>query len=173
MSIYCVQTLVDVSDNGNLNQAFPFKTKSGYLVHDKDTLSLAKDQQQNFNTLVQSLQIRANITWDQHPVTTDIVTGNTKFGKIYEGKQKVWTFIFYTDQQDVYADADGHTSAGEKDLDLIPIVSFCKETATFPKNAFLTQDDDTRNTFILKVRNDEEDLQNRDIVGEILSKYDT
>ena len=82
MSIYCVQTLVDVSDNGNLNQAFPFKTKSGYLVHDKDTLSLAKDQQQNFNTLVQSLQIRANITQDQHPVTTDIVTGNTKFGKI-------------------------------------------------------------------------------------------
>ena len=110
MSIYCVQTLVDISDNGNLNQAFPFKTKSGFLIHDKESLSLAKDQQQNFNTLVQSLQIRANITWDQHPIPTNIVTGNTNFGKIYEGKHKVWTFIFYTDQQDVYADADGHTA---------------------------------------------------------------
>jgi len=172
MSIYCVQTLVDVSDNGNLNQTFPFKTKSGYLVHDKETLAIAKNQQQNFNTLVQSLQLRSNISWKQHPITTDIVTGNTRFGKVYEGKHKVWTFIFFTDQNDVYADVDGPTGAGDKDLDLIPIVSFCKETATFPKNTFLTQDDDTRNTFILKVKEDEEDLDARDIVQEVLAEYE-
>tara|TARA_B100001113_G_scaffold74844_1_gene58294 strand:- start:6096 stop:6617 length:522 start_codon:yes stop_codon:yes gene_type:complete len=172
MSIYCVQTLVDVSDNGNLNKAFPFTTKSGYLVHDKESLALAKNQQQNFNTLVQSLQLRANINWKQHPVITNIVTGNTRFGKVYEGKHKVWTFIFFTDQNDVYQDSDGATGAVEKDLDLIPVLSFCKETATFPKNAFLTQDDDIRNTFILKVKEDEEDLNARDIVQEVLSEYD-
>ena len=98
--------------------------------------------------------------------------GNTKFGKVYEGKHKLWTFIFYTDQNDVYADTDGQTGAVEKDLDLIPIVSFCKETATFPQNAFLTQDDDTRNTFVLKVKSDEEEVQYRDIVNEVLSEYE-
>ena len=172
MTIYCVQTLVDISDSGNLNKTFPFTTKSGHLVHDKETLALAKNQKQNFNTLVQSLQLRANITWDQHPMMTDIVTGNTKFGKVYEGKHKLWTFIFYTDQNDVYADTDGQTGSVEKDLYLIPIISFCKETATFPQNAFLTQDDDTRNTFVLKVKSDEEEVQYRDIVNEVLSEYE-
>ena len=46
MTIYCVQTLVDISDPGNLNKTFPFTTESGHLVHDKETLVLAKNQKQ-------------------------------------------------------------------------------------------------------------------------------
>ena len=171
MAIYCVQTLIDISDSGNLNQAFPFKTKSGDLVHDKQTLSQAKDQKHNFNTLIQSLQLRANITWDQHPISNTVVTANTNFGKVYEGKHRVWCFIFYTDQNDVYADTDGPTGAIEKDLDLIPIISFCKETATFPQNAFLTQDNNTRNTFVLKVE-EKSATEKRDMVKGILSQYE-
>ena len=39
----------------------------------------------------------------------------------------------------------------DDDLNLIPIVNFCKETTTFPKNAFITDDDQYRNIFVLKV----------------------
>ena len=48
MTIYCVQTLVDITENGPLNRTFPFKGKSGNLIHDKSSLHIAKNQEQNF-----------------------------------------------------------------------------------------------------------------------------
>ena len=47
MTIYCVQTLVDITENGPLNRTFPFKGKSGNLIHDKSSLHIAKNQEQN------------------------------------------------------------------------------------------------------------------------------
>ena len=165
MTIYCVQTLVDITENGPLNRTFPFKGKSGNLIHDKSSLHIAKNQEQNFNTLVQTLQLRANITWESHPLESDVIVNNTNFGTAYEGKHKSWAFVFFTEQDDIYGDANSPGGTLENDLDLVPIINFCKETATFPINAFITQDDKTRNTFVTKVEDAElneygkEDLQ--------------
>ena len=60
---FYVHTLVDITDNGNLQKAFPFQTKSGDVIHNKETLSIAKNQNSNFNTMLQLLQIRGNIVW--------------------------------------------------------------------------------------------------------------
>ena len=171
MTIFFLQTLVDISDNGPLNKGFPFKTKNEELVHDKHTLQIAKNQQHNFNTLIQSIQIRANIGWDQSPMSTNIITANTKFGKAYEGKHKSWAFVFHTEQADVYDDGKTPTGLLEQDLDCIPIINFCKETATFLKNAFLTQDDKTRNTYVLKVDDTQHITSQRDTVKELLESY--
>ena len=171
MTIFFLQTLVDISDNGPLNQAFPFKTKNEELVHDKHTLQIAKNQQHNFNTLIQSIQIRANISWDQPPMSTKIITANTKFGNAYDGKHKSWAFVFHTEQSDVYNDGKSPAGLLEQDLDCIPIINFCKETATFPKNTFLTQDDETRNTYVLKVDDTQHITEQRDEVKELLESY--
>ena len=54
---YRVHTLVDITDNGNLKQQFPFKTLSGDVIHDKNSLAIARNQNSNFNTMLQLLQM--------------------------------------------------------------------------------------------------------------------
>ena len=63
MHEYRIHTLVDITQNGNLKQAFPFKTTQGDIIEDKQSLALARDQNNNFNTLLQVLQLRGNVTW--------------------------------------------------------------------------------------------------------------
>ena len=48
-----VHTLVDITENGVLTKPFPFKTPSGDVVHDKQTLAIARNQNNNFNTMLQ------------------------------------------------------------------------------------------------------------------------
>jgi hypothetical protein len=61
MHEYRIHTLVDITDNGNLKKQFPFTTESGIKVHDKHTLAIARDQNSNFSTMLQLLQMRGNI----------------------------------------------------------------------------------------------------------------
>jgi len=148
MHTFEVRTLIDITENGILKSAFPFKTKSNEIVHDKNSLFIARNQQSNFTTLIQVLQIRANIIWENSPIRNEGITANTKFGTTYNGKHTHWTFKFQTEQPDVYALDPSPTGQLEEDMDLVPIINFCKETATFPSATFITLDDKTRNTYI-------------------------
>ena len=148
MHTFIVHTLVDITDNGLLKKEFPFKTKSGEMVHDKQSLFTARNQNSNFTTMLQILQIRGNIEWEHPPMKVNDLVINTKFGQAYDGKHNIWTFTFLTEQQNVYGnDASGNIGNLIGDFHLIPILSFCKETATFPSNTFITEDDHTINTY--------------------------
>ena len=59
MHLYRIHTLVDITNNGNLKQQFPFKTEADEVIHDKHSLAIARNQNSNFNTLLQLLQMRA------------------------------------------------------------------------------------------------------------------
>jgi hypothetical protein len=142
-----VHTLVDITDNGLLQKPFPFKTLGGEVVHDKESLAMARNQNNNFNTMLQLLQIRGNITWEQPPMRLDQTLGNTGFGRFYEGKHNSWHFQFFTEQMEVYGDAQDPTGQLKDDFNLVPIINFCKETATFPTSTFITQDHNTINTY--------------------------
>ena len=84
MHEYHLHTLVDITDNGNLKQQFPFKTKSGDIVHDKHSLAIARNQNSNFNTMLQLLQMRGNIVWESTPMRLELQTlGNHRFDGIY------------------------------------------------------------------------------------------
>ncbi len=142
-----VHTLVDITDNGILQKPFPFKTPGGEVVHDRQSLSLARNQNNNFNTMLQLLQIRGNITWENPPLRIDKTLGNTGFGRFYEGKHNSWHFQFFTEQMEIYGDNGDPTGQLKDDFNLVPIINFCKETATFPTSTFITQDNNTINTY--------------------------
>ena len=142
-----VHTLVDITDNGNLQKTFPFKTKANEVVHNKETLTNAKNQNSNFNTMLQLLQMRGNITWDKSPMRINDTLGNSAFGSAYEGKQNSWHFQFFVEQLNVYGDESVPTAQLIEDFHLVPVVNFCKETATFPTSTFLTTDAHTLNTY--------------------------
>jgi len=147
MYSFAIQTLVDITENGDLKKAFPFKTKSGDLVHDAHSLEIAKNQNNNFTTLMQLLQIRGNITWEDTVIKQEkILTQENTFGNHYDGKHNVWTFVWHTEQQDVYRDGTNEVGQLDNDFDNVPIINFCKETATFPSAAFLTTDTRFKNT---------------------------
>ena len=142
-----VHTLVDITDNGNLRKEFPFKTSGNEVVHDKHTLAIARYQNSNFNTMIQLLQIRGNITWEVPPVKINDTLGNSTFGFAYDGKHTSWHFTFFTEQLDVYGNQQEPTAQLIEDFHLVPILNFCKETATFPTTTFITQDLKTINTY--------------------------
>lgn len=148
MHEYRIHTLVDITNNGNLKQPFPFKTESGDVIHDKQSLAIARDQNSNFNTMLQLLQMRGNVTWEHPPQKMDLPTlGNHIFGSFYEGKQTTWHFQFFTEQSGVYGDEQDPVAQLMDDFHQVPILSFCKETATFPLSTFDTLTRGTKNTY--------------------------
>ncbi len=147
MQTFCIHTLVDITENGMLKKEFPFKTKSGELVHDKISLDVAKNQQSNFTTLIQTLQLRGNLVWEHTPVRIHENIVNMKFGNAYEGKHYVWNFMWQVEQTDLYSKDNDPYGQLKEDFDMIPILNFCKETATFPASAFITTDPRTINTY--------------------------
>jgi hypothetical protein len=119
----------------------------GQVIHDKASLSMARNQNNNFSTMLQLLQIRGNITWESPPMRKDSTLGNTGFGRFYEGKHLSWHFQFFTEQTEVYGDIDDPVAQLKEDFNLVPIINFCKETVTFPTSTFLTQNPNTINTY--------------------------
>lgn len=147
MFTFCVHTLVDITEHGSLKKEFPFKTLSGELVYDKNSLSTARNQQANFTTLVQTLQLRSNITWEHPPVKINEPIANMRFGSAYDGKQNVWNFMWQVEQSEIYAEGTDKYGQLKADFDMIPVLSFCKETVTFPYSAFITTDTKFKNTY--------------------------
>jgi hypothetical protein len=147
MFTFCLHTLVDITENGQLKQAFPFKTKSNEVIHNKDTLTIAKNQQANFTTLIQALQLRGNIVWEREPIRINENVVNMRFGDAYEGKHLVWNFMWQVEQSDVYAIDNDQYGQLKEDFNMIPVINFCKETATFPASAFITKDSRFLNTY--------------------------
>ena len=130
-----------------MKKAFPFKTIGGEVIHDKASLMTARNQNSNFATLLQLLQMRGNITWEVPPTKLNQSVANMRFGSNYEGKQNSWHFQFFTEQSEVYGTNPDPVEHITTDFDLVPILSFCKETVTFPTNTFLTYDPLSINTY--------------------------
>ena len=151
MHTYSITTLVDITENGVLRNQFPFTTKSGELVHDAATLAVAKNQQANFTTLIQLLQMRSNITWEATAKKQTDNIANWRFGSVFEGRHAIWQFEWQVEQPGVY-EFDGDVVGGLiEDFDQIPIINFCKETAAFPRNVFNTQDPRYINTYFTEI----------------------
>ena len=141
MHEYRIHTLVDITDNGNLKRQFPFTTDSGAKVQDKYSLSVARNQNNNFSTMIQLLQMRGNITWDHAPQKIDLeMLGYHAFGSYYEGAHSTWHFQFFTEQSGVYGDFADPTENLVEDFNLIPIVADCTNTAHLPIHTFVTKE---------------------------------
>ena len=140
MHSYMMHTLVDITKNGNLTKTFPFETSAGDIIDGKESLRLARNQNNNFNTMIQMLQIRGNIVWEEDPVRFSHDLSMTKFGQYYEGHNKSWHFTFYTEQTDVFGNANNPTEQLIEDFNLVPVLTECKNTAHFPIQTFITKD---------------------------------
>lgn len=114
-------TLIDVTQTGDVS----------YIN------SITRNQQRNYETLLQVLGLRAQLITMSQPevLTLDVTT--SKFGSNYAGNQTVWTFKFGVEQDAVYADATGPFGTLQKDFTNVPVITGLTETANIVTPTFV------------------------------------
>jgi len=105
-------------------------------------------QEQNFNTVLQTLGIRSNITYTSGPVITEIKGRLVGFDT--DSIIRVWRFDFFTDREGLYdkdGDPVGHLI---DDFMLVPYIKGLNETMDQKYAVFNTSDPGKNITFFQK-----------------------
>jgi len=107
------------------------------------------DQQRNFTTLRQCLELRSIIEYDYPPSHETVDIKDMGFGKNFKGKHTVWTFRFRPDRAYAYGN-DTDTAAGQlvEDLHEVPVIKNLTETVNIDKAIFDCQDINNKNIII-------------------------
>ena len=107
------------------------------------------DQQKNFTTLKQCIELRSIISYEQSPIVENIDIKDLDFGKAYKGKHKVWTFRFSPDRDHSYMDEHGNTiGVLYEDVHGVPVLKNLTETVNIDMAIFDIKDPQFKNTII-------------------------
>ena len=117
MQHFLIRTLVDI-------------TKTGVYKELLDPIK--KRQQDNFQTLHQTLEMRGNVYYSKIPIV--IVSDWSVYG--YNKKEKTWVWEVYTEQDDLFLLDQDPVGSMRQDIEFIPFVSGCNETAQFKQCVF-------------------------------------
>jgi hypothetical protein len=119
---YKLYTTVDITNTGQ------YRTEAG-----KET---ARWKEQNFQTVLQTLGIRANVSYYNKPGVTTI-KGNL-VGFSTEELIKVWRFDFYTERDNLYEKDNDPIGYLIEDFDGIPYISDLDECMQQNYSVFVT-----------------------------------
>jgi hypothetical protein len=135
MQNFWIYTLVDITETKQ------YRNEQGK--------ELEKKQQQNFLSLLQTISLRANPSYESSPKYFYSDEKTNMFGNMYQGPQKIWKFNFCIEYEYAFKDQDGNQSGLlTKDLNLVPIIIELTETANIHLPVFDTVSDDFKNTVI-------------------------
>jgi hypothetical protein len=135
MDIIEIKTLVDVT---NTNVSRPNQGSQ-----------IAYDQNRNFITLRQCIEIRSIVSYNFPPSVEEVELKGLGFGTEFKGRHSVWTFTFSPDREGVYTDSEGNIIGSLiEDLDGVPIIKNLTETINMGKAIFNCKDLVSRNTII-------------------------
>ena len=111
---YTLITLIDITPTG--------------VTHSS---GLARDQQRNWETVLQTIGLRAQPLDIQGPVILEGGLDSLEFGEIYQGNHRVWVMNFSVEHDDVWLDDGDAVSGLERDFEQIPVMTGLTETARF------------------------------------------
>jgi len=110
---------------------------------------LQLDQQRNFITLTQCIELRSIVSYDLGPTSEKKDIKNLNFGTNYKGKNLIWTFRFRPDRSMVYIDDSGDPLGHLiNDLHEVPIIKNLTESINIDKPIFDIKDERFKNTII-------------------------
>jgi hypothetical protein len=119
MPRYQIVTLVDIT-----------RTNPSRAETDQHLLA----QQANFNTLLQSIGLRSNVTWDADPKELTGVLPHP-----LNGKANHWIWTFEVERDQVFAKDGDPVGLLLEDLHGVPIIDRLNNTAIVDPAAFQTQ----------------------------------
>lgn len=141
MEVIQIRTLVDITCTG--------------IVRPGLGTQLELDQHRNFTTLLQCLELRSVISYNQPPIMEHAVINTYGFGYEFRSKHNVWVFTFIPDRTGYYTSDDGNpVGLLLEDLHNVPVVTNLTETGLVPKHIFDTKDARFRNISARIVRED-------------------
>jgi hypothetical protein len=106
------------------------------------------DQHKNFTTLLQCLEIKSIVHFNNPPNVEKVDIKNLGFGILYKGKHRVWTFKFTPDRPLVYQDDVNEIGLLLNDLHQVPIIKNLSETINIDTAIFNLHDSQFKNTVI-------------------------
>jgi hypothetical protein len=109
---------------------------------------LEYDQNRNFITLMQCIEIRSVVVYDDPPAKEIQNIKSRGFGSEYKGSHAVWTFRIIPDRVGVYNNVNGPEGALIEDIDSVPIIKNLTETINIIKAIFDCKDPIAKNTII-------------------------
>jgi len=120
---YKLYTTVDITNTGQ------YRNESG-----KETL---RWKEQNFQTVLQTLGIRANILFDSKPDPLDVK--GTVVGLDVKEIVHVWRFDFETERDHLFESEDSPVGHLLDDFELVPYISGLDESMTQNYDIFVTR----------------------------------
>ena len=131
---YKLYTLVDITHTGQ------HRTEPG-----KEAL---RWKEQNFQTVLQTLSIRANVVFVNGPISSEVAGRIVGFDT--DDIIRVWRFDFSTEREFVYDQGDDPVALMREDFQLVPYISGLDELMTQKYAVFNTEDPGKNITFFKK-----------------------
>jgi hypothetical protein len=111
-------TLVDITATG--------------VIRSQDLDNAERNQQRNWETLLQCIGLRTQPQNIQEPITSTVEDiGVAEFGDFYTGTQKIWTWSWTVEREGVYDLANAPLAGLLQDIEQVPIITGLEETARF------------------------------------------
>jgi hypothetical protein len=93
---------------------------------------IERNQQRNWETVIQCMSLRTQPQHIQDPVVADINDVSAlEFGDMYTGPQRVWTWMWAIENTEVYDFPNKPLAGLQKDFEQVPIITYLTETARF------------------------------------------
>jgi len=125
-------TLVDISRTGVVayyKEDMPmFLDDAEQIINGEDSWSKSRNQQRNYETLIQVIGLRAQPIYLEDPKRLRKQNLSLYDFENKEGTHDVWRFSFNAEQRDVYKKGDNPLAALEEDIENIPIIIGLNET---------------------------------------------
>jgi hypothetical protein len=135
MDLIEIQTLIDIT-----------QTRVARLTQGTQ---LELDQHRNFITLMQCIELRSVVSYDQGPARENRDVKGMGFGSDFKGRHNVWTFVFSPDREGVYRDNAGNELGFLiEDVHAVPIIKNLAETINIGRTIFDLKDSKATNTII-------------------------
>jgi hypothetical protein len=98
------------------------------IIRGNNIDEVKRNQQRNWETVIQCMGLRAQPQHIQEPVATEVALDHLEFGDFYSGVQTVWMWQWTVESSGVYGQ---DLVALHQDFEQVPIVTGLDETARF------------------------------------------
>jgi len=95
----------------------------------------ARSQQQNFDTVIQTIGMRANLEYNKSPSVE--ICHPKKYGLEGKGLSNVWVFEWFTEREFLFLDGDDHVGFLKQLFNLVPYIPNLTETVPQDTAIFL------------------------------------
>lgn len=101
------------------------------VTRSTDPDSLERNQQRNWETVLQCMNLRTQPHHIQAPMVATVDLEAFDFGDMYTGSHRVWQWLWAVEKEEVYDLPNKPLGGLQQDFEQVPIITYLTETARF------------------------------------------